>query len=65
MGGKKERKAEKGWIELSGLHSLNTAVHKFHKYGNVFVNGTEPANLFPLTLTLSPIEGEGIEQDPW
>jgi len=36
----------------------------FFKYGHVLVNGTAPAHVFPLTLTLSPIGGEGIEQDP-
>ncbi len=31
-----------------------------HNYSNVFINGGEHKILLPLTLTLSPIGGEGI-----
>ena len=35
------------------------------KYGYVLANGLETVKLFPLTLTLSPIGGEGIKQGSW
>jgi hypothetical protein len=34
-----------------------------HKYAEVFIEGRDQVISFPLTLTLSPIGGEGIKKE--
>jgi hypothetical protein len=47
--------------KVVGRGKLSTAVRK---KGNVVMNDRERVILFPLTLTLSPIGGEGIKKEP-
>jgi uncharacterized protein YvpB len=51
------KQIRRGKGEIPWPRPLSTVVHKF---GNVFIDGSGKEIYFPLTLTLSPIGGEGI-----